>query len=262
MGVVHRDALWPYFPADTLTTVISGKARQSELEARLGYEFQQAALLAEALRHASARTSGGAVGQSGLDNERLEFLGDRVLGLAVAELVTETFPLLSEGELARRFNRLVRRETCADIARDLRLGAHLVLSPSEMGSGGRAKDNILADAAEAVLGAIFIDGGFEAARRVIRALWSSRLDGISSTSFRSDAKTTLQEWAQGQGLPLPDYEVAARDGPDHAPAFTSVVRVKDLEPATGSGTSKRFAEQAAAEALLLREQVWEKRHDG
>ena len=221
-----------------------------ELEARLDYTFKDRALLKKALTHASVRQANG----KRRDNERLEFLGDRVLGLVIAELLSEVYPAASEGELARLFNRLVRGGTCADVARTLELGTVLVLSESEAGSGGREKETILADACEAVLGAIFLEGGYAKAREVVRTLWAPKLDGAPVGV--ADAKSALQEWAQGQGLELPSYVEVARQGPDHAPHFTAEVRIKGRKPARGEGTSKRAAEQAAAATLLAREGVW------
>ncbi len=224
--------------------------KHRELEARLGYTFKDRALFKKALTHASVRQASA----KRRDNERLEFLGDRVLGLAIAELLSETYPAASEGELARLFNRLVRGGTCADVARSLDLGPALVLSESEAGSGGREKETILADACEAVLGAIFLEAGYDKAREIVRQLWMPKLDGAPAVVV--DAKSALQEWAQGQGLELPSYIEVAREGPDHAPRFTSEVRIKGRKPARGEGASKRAAEQAAAATLLAREGVW------
>jgi ribonuclease III len=193
------------------------------------------------------------------DNERLEFVGDRVLGLAIAELLETMYPTATEGELARHLNRLVRGETCAKVGRDLGLGDFLMLSESEAGSGGRLKATILADAVEAVLGAIFLEAGFDKARDVVRTLWKE--DGEPVARAAADPKSALQEWAQGQGLALPQYVEVERTGPDHAPHFTAEVRIKGRAPARGEGTSKRAAEQAAATALLLREGVLETKLD-
>ncbi|CAA2138621.1 ribonuclease III [Hyphomicrobium sp. ghe19] len=220
-----------------------------ELETKLGYKFKDPALLERALTHASVR--GGKVAR--FDNERLEFIGDRVLGLAIAEALNGQYPDASEGELARRYNRLVRGEACAKVARNIGLGDHLILSESEADSGGRNKTTILADAAEALLGAVFIDGGFEKARGVVHRLWREQSELVPEVSV--DAKSALQEWAQGQGLALPRYTVVARNGPDHAPRFTAEVLIAGKAPAQGEGASKRIAEQAAATALLTREGV-------
>lgn len=219
------------------------------LETALGYHFKSRAALDRALTHASTR-SGEAKGE---DNERLEFLGDRVLGLAIAELLHERDGKASEGALARRFNRLVRKETCARVGRALGLGPLLLLSSAEHDSGGRDKDTILADATEALLAAIFIEAGYPIVRDVVRLLWSPLLDDLPETV--ADAKSMLQEWAQGQGLPLPRYIEVERHGPDHAPHFTTEVSIEGKRPARGTGASKRAAEQAAASAMLMREGV-------
>jgi len=230
--------------------VILRTRKYKELEKALGHRFKNQQLIEVALTHASMR--GGKAQKS--DNERLEFIGDRVLGLVIAEALIERFPSASEGELARRYNRLVRGEACARVARAVGIGPHLILSESEAGSGGRAKGTILADAMEAILGAIFLDGGFEASRSVVRRLWDSQ-DDQHPPSASPDAKSALQEWAQGRGLALPEYVEVSRKGPDHAPRFTSEVRIAGCAPARGEGASKRAAEQAAASALLEREGV-------
>ncbi len=226
------------------------KLKTAALEKALGYKFKDRALLRRALTHSSVRSQRDGTG----DNERLEFLGDRVLALAIAELLVEIDPEATEGDLARRFNRLVRREACAHIARDLGLGTVLILSTSESDSGGRDKDTILADACEALLGALFIESGFEAARATVRRLWAQLANG--SPRATPDPKSALQEWAQGQGFALPEYVEVGRSGPDHAPRFTAEVRVGRLNPARGEGANKRAAEQAAASALLRQKGVW------
>ncbi len=220
---------------------------------RLGYQFRDPSLLKTALTHSSARVDRPDTN----DNDRLEFLGDRVLGLVVAELLSKTYPGADTGEMARRFNRLVRKETCADVARQIDLGSAIVMSDGEAESGGREKLTILGDACEAVLGAVFLDGDFESARTVVRELWKPLLeaDGDAPT----DAKSALQEWAQGRGLAIPLYVETERKGPDHAPHFTSCVEIDGLEPQTGQGQSKRAAEQAAAMAMLVREGIWEQK---
>lgn len=226
-------------------------ARKSRaLETRLGYKFEDRDLLERALTHSSARSMKTGVA----DNERLEFLGDRVLGLAVAELLSEAFAVASEGELAKRFNHLVRGEACAEVARALGVGPHLILSESEAESGGRDKETILADACEALLAAIFLEAGFATARDVVRRLWTPRIEKLPAEP--ADPKSALQEWAQGSGLALPAYKEVHRAGPDHAPKFTSEVRIGKAHAAQGMGASKRAAEQDAAAALLVREGVW------
>lgn len=226
------------------------KARKyKELERRLGHKFKNQDWLERALTHASMR--GGRTVKH--DNERLEFIGDRVLGLAIVESVSQKMPDAREGDLARRYNGLVKGETCAKVGRELGLGDFLILSDSEDGSGGRKKATILADAVEAVLGAVFMDAGFDVARDVVLRLWQPVLD--QGPSQHVDAKSVLQEWAQGRGLSLPRYIELSRDGPDHAPKFTTEVRIRGCDPAQGHGRSKRQAEQAAARSFLEREGV-------
>jgi len=226
------------------------KPRVEELEASLGYKFKDRGLLAEALTHSSARAEKG-----GRDNERLEFLGDRVLGLSVAALLFERFPLAREVELARHYNALVCKTSCAEVAINLDLGPHLVLAASEARSGGRKKDVILADAVEALLGAISVDGGFGEAEAVVHRHWEPLI--ASADPPAPDAKTALQEFAQSQKRGLPDYRQVERSGVDHAPSFTVEVTVHGLRPERGSGSSLKKAQQAAAEALLKREGVWQ-----
>jgi ribonuclease-3 len=223
-----------------------------ELCIRIGHRFNNPALLKLALTHASARL--GSVANE--DNERLEFLGDRVLGLAVAELLAESFPHAREGELARWFNNLVRAETCAEIAEEWALGDCIVMS----GKKGNAEGRILGDACEAVLGAIFVDAGYDAARAVVQKFWKPHLS--SRELAGASAKSLLQEWAQGRGLPLPRYLEIAREGPDHAPRFTAEVQVEGIAPERGQGTNKQAAEQAAARAMLRREGVSPAAEDG
>lgn len=212
---------------------------------RLGHEFSRPELLIRALTHGSVATP------TRPDNQRLEFLGDRVLGLVMAGILYSSDLKASEGQLAPRFNAMVKGETCAAIAREIGLGEVLKLGRSEMLSGGRRKEAVLADAMEAVLAAIYLDAGFDKAREVILRLWAKRLDSIDEDP--RDAKTALQEWAQAQGMGPPVYELIDRSGADHAPIFFIRVRLEngDSAEAHGSGT-KRSIEQAAAKALLDR----------
>ena len=212
---------------------------------RLGHEFSRPELLQRALTHGSISTA------TRPDNQRLEFLGDRVLGLTIAEALFKTDRAATEGQLAPRYNALVKGETCAAIAREIGLGDVLKLGRSEMLSGGRRKEALLADAMEAVLAAIYLDAGLEAARTVILRLWAERLKNVDQDA--RDAKTALQEWAQANGMTPPRYVQTARTGPDHAPEFEITVRLDDGREAvaTGKGT-KRSIEQAAAQALLDR----------
>lgn len=226
------------------------KGASPSLEDRLQYRFRDRDLLQRALTHGSTLSE-----QAGIATyERLEFLGDRVLGLVVADMLMTAFPRADEGELARRFNALVRRETCADVARELGLGEDLIIGTSEERSGGRGKVAILADAAESVIGAIYRDGGFETACQFVQRHWRPRMDAAQRP--RRDAKTALQEWAQGRGMPPPVYEIVERKGPDHAPSFRLRVMISGLEPAFGEGRSKRDGEQIAAANLLVQLGLW------
>lgn len=209
---------------------------------RLGYTFNQPELLARAVTHASMSSANRD------DNQRLEFLGDRVLGLVMAEALLALDPQATEGQLAPRFNALVRKETCADVAREIDLGAVLRLGRSEMLSGGRRKQALLGDAIEAVIAAIYLDSGFDAARSVIRTLWGARMHEVEEDA--RDPKTALQEWAQARGLKPPRYEEVKRDGPDHAPVFTIAAKLSTGDQEVATAGSKRQAEQAAASALL------------
>lgn len=209
---------------------------------RLGHRFQTPEHLIRALTHPSIATP------SRPDNQRLEFLGDRVLGLVVAEALLRADRDAAEGTLAPRFNALVRKETCADIARSIDLGSVLKLGRSEMMSGGRRKDALLADAMEAVIAAVYLDAGFEAARDVVMAHWNPRIDAVEDDA--RDPKSALQEWAQAQGQTPPDYLERGRDGPDHAPVFTIEARLSDGRAEAAKAGSKRQAEQMAAKALL------------
>ncbi|MEP5760463.1 MAG: ribonuclease III [Litoreibacter sp.] len=211
---------------------------------RLGHRFERPELITRALTHGSLSSV------TRPDNQRLEFLGDRVLGLVMAEALLVKDEAASEGVLAPRFNALVRKEACADVARDIELGAVLRLGKSEMASGGRRKEALLGDAMEAVIAAVYIDGGFDAARDVILNHWKSRIDAVESDA--RDAKTALQEWVQARGQNTPEYVTTARDGPDHAPKFTIEVRIASGQSAEAKAGSKRLAEQAAAKALLER----------
>jgi ribonuclease-3 len=211
---------------------------------RLGHEFRNPELLLRAVTHASLS------GPTRPDNQRLEFLGDRVLGLVMAEALLTADPDATEGRLAPRYNALVRKETCADVARAVGLGEVLKLGRSEMMSGGRRKDALLGDAMEAVIAAVYLDGGFEAARGVVLRLWRERIGAVDADA--RDAKTALQEWAQARGLPPPVYTEEGREGPDHQPVFTVLVRLGNGETERAAAGTKRQAEQAAAKALLER----------
>lgn len=220
----------------------------SRLEARLGHDFSDKTLLATALTHMSAE--GSRLGSY----QRLEFLGDRVLGLSVADMLFARYPEAAEGDMSRRLADLVRKETCAEVAQSWDLGAFLRLGEGEILAGARKNRAILADACEAIIGAVFIDGGYGAARALVERALGERL--LKPVKPLRDAKTALQEWAQGCGHPTPTYTERGRSGPDHAPVFIVAARITGLPDAEAQGQSKRLAEQAAAEAFLRREGLW------
>ena len=224
----------------------------SKLEKTLGYSFKDISHLEKALTHSSMVASPKK--QISQIYQRHEFLGDRVLALTIAEMLLEAFPKADEGEMARRLNGLVRNETCAAVAVELGVGPFIRLGEGEAQAGGRKKDAILGDVCEAVIGAIFLDAGFDEARAFIIRHWKKRM--LDWSAPLRDAKTTLQEWAQGRKLPPPVYSEISRTGPDHAPHFILKVEVKGLAPAKGEGASKRLAEQAAARTMLIREGQW------
>ena len=213
-------------------------------EGRLGHKFAEPELLVRAVTHSSMSSPNRD------DNQRLEFLGDRVLGLVMAEALLERDRAAQEGQLAPRFNALVRKEACADVARQIDLGKVLKLGRSEMMSGGRRKQALLGDGMEAVIAAVYRDAGFEAAREVVLRLWGKRIESVKEDA--RDAKTALQEWAQARGQMPPEYIETARSGPDHAPQFTIEARLADGQAESATAGSKRQAEQAAATALLAR----------
>jgi ribonuclease-3 len=221
----------------------------SALEERLGYRFKDISLLEHALTHKSAVTGK----KKSASNQRLEFLGDRVLGLAVAEMLYRAFPENLEGELSQRHTALVRNETCVEVALLLDLGAQLDLGPSERNSGGERNHSILGDACEAVIGAIFLDGGYERAFTAIERYWRPLM--TASAQAPRDAKALLQEWALGRGLPVPNYREVERSGPDHKPIFRVSVELPGIMAVEGVGPSKREAERAAASVMLAREGI-------
>lgn len=218
-----------------------------QLEGRLGYRFRSPDLLVQALTHSSFPRGGKAQIDA---NERLEFVGDRVLGLAIAHLLYQRFPTETVGELARRHAALVRREALFAVAQALGLGPLLRLSRGEDECGGRANPGLLADACEALIAAVYWDGGLDPALDVVGRLWRELIE--SDRSAPKDAKTALQEWAQGVGLAPPVYREVARAGPPHAPTFTIEVVIQGSPPVLAQGASKRSAERAAAEAMLAR----------
>lgn len=217
-------------------------AEMKAFQERLGYKFSDPLLLVTAVTHAS-RSS-----KTREDNQRLEFLGDRVLGLVMADALLQEDGQATEGQLAPRFNALVRKEACSDVAREIDLGEVLKLGRSEMMSGGRRKQALLGDAMEAVIAAVYRDGGLDAAREVILRLWRARVQNVEADA--RDAKTTLQEWAQARGQTPPRYIEVERSGPDHAPVFTISCMLQSGQEAQAQAGSKRVAEQMAAKSLL------------
>ena len=247
MGLVSVRAFRPHFPGHPVTDgeVNQYGGRPEALELKLGYRFKDSALLEQALTHSSMSGAGGDRLSS---NERLEFFGDRVLGLVIAHLLFQRFPDEHEGDLARRHAALVRKEALARVAIETDLGDCVRMSRGEDDAGGRRNPGLLADACEAVIGAIYLDGGLEAAADFVHGYWRVLVD--EDTTPPKDAKTMLQEWAQGRGLALPQYRETARKGPAHAPIFSVEVAVSGIAPVIGVGPSKRAAEQAAAELAL------------
>lgn len=215
-----------------------------KLQDRLGYRFKNEDLLIRALTHSSL-----ASGYTD-HNERLEFLGDRVLALVIVHTLYEKYPNASEGDMAVRLNAMVRKESCAEVARALDLGAAMSTLAGKRAPNREifSSRNVLGDVCEAVLAAVYLDGGLEAARAVITAQWKDML--TRKTKVTKDPKSALQEWALGRGLPIPQYTQVSRSGPDHAPEFVMQVFVQSNETKTGTAASKREAEQQAAEALL------------
>jgi ribonuclease-3 len=224
-------------------------ADKSGLLERIDYRFTDESLLDRALTHISALSGKSRSGSY----QRLEFLGDRVLGLVVSDMLLRAFPKADEGELSKRLADLVRKEACADVARAMDLGAAIRLGNSESNAGGRRRVAILADVCEALIGAVFLDGGYAAAASLVDKFWSERMHAAARPP--RDAKTALQEWAQGRGLPTPSYKEVERKGPHHNPEFRVAVLLPNRDPAEGQGKSKRAAEQAAAAAMLAREGV-------
>jgi len=226
----------------------------ANLEKKLGHVLHDKQLLVCALTHKSAIAPHDS--DTTASYQRLEFMGDRVLALVVAEMLYHGFPHAEEGELARRLTGLVRNETCAEVAMDCDIPAYIFLSESESRAGGRGKAAIVGDVCEAILAALYFDGGMEAASAFIERHWRRRMESWSKPL--RDPKTALQEWAHGHKRPAPTYKEISRSGPDHALSFVMEVVVDGMAPARGEGNSKRDAEQKAASFMLVREGVWEK----
>ncbi|MFN3228878.1 MAG: ribonuclease III [Asticcacaulis sp.] len=221
-----------------------------DLEQTLGYRFRDRDLLERALTHASV----GEGAKKIRDNECLEFLGDRVLGLLVSETLMRRFPEAKEGELSQRFHALVNREACASAARKLGLGPALRMAAGETKSGGRENNTILGDAIEALIAAVYLDSSFDQVKTTFGPVWAQILAETGDGRLLNP-KSFLQEWAAARAKPVPLYEILARSGPDHAPVFSVSVTVDGLNPASGTGRSRQDAEKSAAVALLKRENL-------
>ena len=222
----------------------------TELETRIGYRFVDGDLLERALTHASVGNGGVAVRH----NERLEFLGDRVLNLLAAEQLTILRPLAREGELSRWMNLLVNSHTCARVGRAMGLRDAIRVDASASKVGARDNDRVLGDACEAVIAALYLDGGLQAARSFFLAFWTAEFETLDAPQSK-DSKTLLQEWAMGRGLPAPAYVVVANQGPSHAPLFTIEVRLPGYPSETAQGGSKRDAEKVAAALMLAKREL-------
>jgi ribonuclease-3 len=239
LALVSSHAIQPSVSGHRIVT--GGRYSLSDFEARLGHQFDDRNFLEAALTHASAS-------EAATTYERLEFLGDRVLGLLMADFLMRRHPDENEGDLARRFAALVDRNSLAEIAGQLNLGDYLRLSSGEEAAGIRRNASVLADSMEAVIGAIYRDGGLEATRPIVEHLWLVLAD--RNVEPPMDVKTVLQELVQSKGRALPRYREISRSGPDHQPVFSVEVTVDGIAPARGQGTSKQAAERAAAAALL------------
>ncbi len=220
----------------------------ADFEAVIGYSFFDKALVTRAMTHASAREADGS------DYERLEFLGDRVLGLVIAELLFGTYPTASEGDLSLRLNQLVDAETCSEISEEVGIVRFIRTGGDIQTLAGQRRQNIRADVMESLIATIYLDGGLDAARAFILRHWKAKATALAKA--RRDAKTELQEWAHRQNGLHPLYVIEKREGPDHEPVFTVSVKVGDIKPGFGTGPSKREAEQNAAAFTLVREGVW------
>lgn len=232
------------------------KRRFGILEERIGYEFSHYAHLERGLTHSSVRKTS----DDNFHYERLEFLGDRILGLCVAELLFDLFPEAEEGELSLRLNTLVKGKTLAEIADKISLHEFIRTGGDLKQITGKRMQSVRADVMEALIASIYLDGGLVAAKEFIQRFWSDRLTDIKAA--RRDSKTALQEWAHAHQMPAPKYTEAGRSGPDHEPVFTVVVRLPEHDEVSGEGRSKRIAEQDAATKFLVREGVWENETDG
>jgi ribonuclease-3 len=228
----------------------AAKAEAAAIEARIGHSFADPLLLTTALTHVSALKTARRRGDS---YQRLEFLGDHVLGLIVSDMLYRAFPKANEGELSKRLADLVRKETCADVASSLGLLDGIKLGAVGASADARLRTSVIGDICEAVIGAIFLDGGYPAAEQFVQRNWEERMRTLKRPL--RDPKTVLQEWAQGRGLPTPVYREVERTGPHHDPVFRIAVDLPGLAPAEGVGSNKRAAEKLAASAMIAREGV-------
>ena len=231
-------------------SVERGRKRFGDLEQRLGYHFSDFANVERALTHSSVRKRA----DDDFHYERLEFLGDRVLGLSVADMLHRSFPEATEGELSLRLNALVKGKTLAAIADELRLHEFIRTGGDVKEITGKRLQSVRADVLEALIASIYLDGGLDAASAFIDRLWRSRLN--EDDAARRDSKTELQEWAHQKFGFAPRYRVEDRSGPDHAPEFTVAVEIDGIASERGTERSKRAAEQVAAQKMLEREGVW------
>ncbi|MGI9352266.1 MAG: ribonuclease III [Rhizobiaceae bacterium] len=220
------------------------------LEKRLGYRFNSQNELEQALTHSSVRKNS----EDDYHYERLEFLGDRVLGLCIADTLVRKFPSASEGELSLRLNSLVRGDTLSAIADELSLHEFIRTGDDLKNVSGKRLKSVRADVVEALIASVYLDGGLEASCDLIVRLWGERLEDVSTA--RQDCKTALQEWAHSMQLDTPKYRQTGKSGPDHEPVFTVEVKVIGRLAGKGTGRTKRLAEQAAAKEVLIREGVW------
>jgi ribonuclease-3 len=234
-----------------------GKTAVAAIEGRIGHNFADANLLATAFTHVSALKSQRKRGDS---YQRLEFLGDHVLGLIVSDMLYRAFPNADEGELSKRLADLVRKESCADVARSLGLADDIKLGAVGATAGARLRKSVLGDVCEAVIGAVYLDGGYQAAAEFVTRNWTERMH--KPRRPLRDPKTVLQEWAQGKGLPTPVYREVERTGPHHDPQFRVAVDLPGLAPAEGVGSNKRAAEKVAASVMIEREGVGGGSNDG
>jgi len=246
VALAVRHPLGPLLQPDLTRLVRYTAAYYDKLAGRLGYRFADRALLRRALTHSSSQAKRG-------DYERLEFLGDRVLGLVIADYLFAAHPEASEGDLSARHSGLVRGETCAEAGLALGLDQIIETGAGERSKGLNLNATVVGDVMEALIAAIYLDGGLEAARGFVLRNWQGFL--AAPRTAEKDAKTFLQEWALARALPIPAYRLVSREGPEHEPVFVIRVDVAGKEPASGSGRSKRAAEQDAASGFLRRERI-------